>query len=44
MAGFLGPGDFLNNNQLEIIEWIGSGGFGSVYLVKNQKNQYLTIN
>ena len=40
MAGILGPGNFLNNNQLEVIKLIGSGGFGSVYLVKNQRNQY----
>ena len=44
MAGFLGPGNFLNNKQLEVIRLIGSGGFGSVYLVKNQRNQYLVLN
>ena len=44
MAGNLGPGNFLNYNQLEIIELIGRGGFGSVYLVKNQRKEYLTKN
>lgn len=41
MDGILGPGKFLNNNQLEVIKLIGNGGFGSVYLVKNQRNEYL---
>jgi serine/threonine protein kinase len=35
--------DYLHRNSLEKVKYIGSGEFGKVYLVRNEKNELFAI-